>query len=117
VVEDEAILLMDVEMSLLNGRYEVIACTSGVKAIQAFEATPRAFSALLTDIRLGRGPSGWEIARHARQLAPELPVVYLSADTAADWPAHGVCGSQMISRPCIMEDVTATLATLLDDSG
>ena len=35
--------------------------------------------AIVTDIRLGHGPSGWEIARGAREQAPKIPVIYISA--------------------------------------
>jgi hypothetical protein len=39
----------------------------------------QAIRALVTDIDLGgSSPTGWDVARRARELHPELPVVYLS---------------------------------------
>ena len=41
--------------------------------------------ALVTDINLGRDKlDGWEVARHAREIDPAFPVVYMSCDSAED---------------------------------
>ena len=46
------------------------------------------FKGLITDIRLGNGQSGWEVAKHLRQANPTIPVVYMSGDSAIHWGAE-----------------------------
>ena len=47
---------------------------------------------MLTDIRLGAGPDGWSVANRARELNPDMPLVYMSGDSAHQWTEHGVSG-------------------------
>ena len=68
-------------------------------APRAFEAAEPALDALrrespdvlITDIRMP-GPDGWSLARHARALRPDMPVIYTTGDSAVDWPAHPIFG-------------------------
>jgi FixJ family two-component response regulator len=48
-------------------------------------------SAVVTDVRLGTGPSGWDVAHRARELVPTIPVIYMTGDSASLW-------SVMVSR-------------------
>jgi DNA-binding response OmpR family regulator len=58
------------------------------------------YRALVTDINFGREKvDGWKVARHAREIDPEFPVVYMSGDSAADWTSKGVPNSIMLSKP------------------
>ncbi len=69
----------------------------------------------MTDIRLGEGKSGWDIARHVRGVAAAIPVVYMSGDSASDWHARGVPDSIMVQKPFVMAQVITALSTLLND--
>lgn len=40
-----------------------------------------------------------QVAKHARELDPEFPVVYMSGDSAADWASKGVPNSIRLSKP------------------
>ena len=82
VVEDEPLILLDVETALQEAGFEVIAVNDAEQALAAFDADPTKFKGLVTDIRLGIGKSGWEIARHLRQANSSIPVVYVSGDSA-----------------------------------
>jgi DNA-binding NtrC family response regulator len=55
--------------------------------------------ALVADIDLGGKMDGWEVAKHAREIDPEFPVVYMSGDSAGDWAANGVSNSIMLNKP------------------
>lgn len=90
VVEDEPLILLDVETALHEAGFEVVAVTDAVQALAAFDAEPGKFKGLITDIRLGNGQSGWEVAKHLRQAIPTIPVVYMSGDSAIHWGAEGV---------------------------
>ncbi|WP_246506646.1 response regulator [Mesorhizobium silamurunense] len=89
-VEDEALVLIELEDSLAAAGFEVVTARNAVQALSAFDADPTRFKAVLTDIRLGDGPNGWDIGRcHVRGTAPTMPVIYINGDSAADWHAQG----------------------------
>jgi two-component system OmpR family response regulator len=114
VVEDEALVLLDIEGSLVEAGCEVISMRNGTQALSAFDAEPARFKAVITDVRLGDGPSGWEIGRHVPGAIPRIPVIYMSGDSAADWSAEGVPESIMISKPFIMPQIITAVASLLN---
>ncbi len=55
--------------------------------------------ALVTDIDLGPGTDGFEIARRARAAYPRLPVVYISGSAVARHREEGVEDSVFIPKP------------------
>lgn len=89
---------MVAEMTLAEAGFEVIYVASGTEALAQLQEPPN-FVALVTDIRLGKGPDGWEVARRARELSATIPIVYVSGDSAADWSIKGVPNSTMLSKP------------------
>jgi CheY-like chemotaxis protein len=115
VVEDEPLILMDIEAALEEAGFAVTGMTSSESALTAFGAEPDTFKALVTDIRLGSGKSGWELAREIRAKKPALPIIYISGDSAEHWPSEGVPNSLMISKPFFMPQITTALASLLND--
>lgn len=80
-------------------------------ASAAFEAIDRGrqLSALVTDVDLGPGPDGFEVARYARAAYPGLPVVYISGTRAASHAQEGVSGSEFIGKPLHPSQVTQAL--------
>ncbi|WP_348629776.1 hypothetical protein [Mesorhizobium sp. M7A.F.Ca.US.011.01.1.1] len=72
------------------------------------------FKAVITDIKLGDGPAGWDIGRHVRQAIPAMPVVYMSGDSAGDWRVQGVPESVMISKPFVPAQIITALIQLLN---
>jgi CheY-like chemotaxis protein len=115
-VEDEKLVQLVVEDLLKEAGYDVALATSGEEAIRLLEAGPEKFRALVTDIRLGKGPSGWDVARRARELVHDLPVVYLTADSAADWSSMGVPNSVLIMKPFAGGQIVTAVSTLLNDA-
>ncbi|ARP62108.1 response regulator [Mesorhizobium sp. WSM1497] len=114
VVEDEPLILLDVETALQEAGFEVVAVTNAAAAIAAFDAEPEKFKGLITDIRLGAGKNGWEVAKHLRQANPTLPVVYMSGDSAIHWGSEGVPESVMVQKPFFMPQIITALSTLLN---
>jgi two-component system cell cycle response regulator CpdR len=90
LVEDEGLIRHDLKEGLVEAGFDVSDVAAGGTALSDIEADPSRFSGLVTDINLGKGPDGWEIARRARELLPNLPVVYISGHGSADWPSKGV---------------------------
>jgi len=115
IVEDETLILMDIEAALEEAGFAVTGMTRAESALAAFDAEPDMFRALVTDIRLGPGKSGWDLAREIRATKPALPVIYISGDSAEHWSSEGVPNSVMISKPFFMPQITIALANLLND--
>jgi len=97
-VEDDLVLNMATRDSLEDLGFEVNCVYSGASAIAAINRLEYV-TALLTDIDLGPGPDGFDVARHARTLYRRLPVVYVSGTMAAHHAAHGVDGSAFVAKP------------------
>lgn len=97
-VEDEPLILDLGVTNLEEAGFAVTAFPSGGKAIAALDAGGE-FKALITDIDLGDDVSGWDVAKHARELFPEMPVIYVSGGSSNEWASMGVPGSVMLVKP------------------
>lgn len=114
VVEDETMILLDLESALEEAGFEVVGANNAASAIAAFDADPEKFKALVTDIRMGSGETGWELARRCRRANAVLPVVYISGDSATHWAHEGVPNSIMITKPFFMPQIVTAVSTLLN---
>src|SRR4051794_22059352 len=116
LVEDEFLIAAMLEDALSEAGFEVVSVQDGAKAMAELEADASRFRAVITDIRMGKGPDGWEIARHARELVPGIPVIYVSADSGSDWTSKGVPKSVLIGKPFAPAQVMIALATLVNEA-
>jgi DNA-binding response OmpR family regulator len=116
VVEDEAMVRLELEAILEDAGFRVEAFGRGAAAIEALDRLGDSVDGLVTDIRLGSGPSGWDVARHARSLVAGAAVVYVSGDSAGDWTAMGVPDSVMISKPYVPAQIVAAFTQQLNRS-
>jgi DNA-binding response OmpR family regulator len=114
LAEDEALLHAVLEDELTAAGYEVMIVASGTHALAELEQGAKRFKALITDIRLGSGPSGWEVAHRARELAPTIPVIYMSGDCAIQWAAHGVPNSIMVQKPFALAQLVTAVSQLIN---
>jgi DNA-binding response OmpR family regulator len=114
LVEDEPLIALSVQEALEDGGYAVRAAVSGIDAISVFDQGSEEISALITDIRLGTGPEGWDVARHARELNPRLPIVYMSGDSSHGHSSRGVPDSLMIQKPFAPAQIVTAVSTLLN---
>jgi DNA-binding response OmpR family regulator len=99
--------------SLEEAGFKVAVADGGDQALQLIAAHGTELSALLSDVNLGSGPNGWEVARAARQALGGLPVVYVSAASDNEWTSQGVPGSIMIAKPFATAQVVVALSSLL----
>jgi DNA-binding NtrC family response regulator len=115
VVEDDHDIQSIVEEALTEGGFETVIASSAEKAMELLDSSEGKFRALVTDINLGRNkPSGWEIARHAREINPDFPVVYMSGDNAEDWASQGVPHSIMLAKPFAPAQLVTAVSQLLN---
>jgi DNA-binding NtrC family response regulator len=114
VVDDEMMILLDLESAMVEAGFEVVAARNALDAIKAFDADPLKFKALMTDIRLGAGKSGWDIAGHIRRARPAMPVVYVSGDSAIHCASEGLPNSIMIAKPFFLPQTVTAVSLLLN---
>ena len=83
VVEDDDIIQDVIEDALVEAGFEITKAFSADEAIKLLDAPDAQFRALVTDVELKSKLTGWDVARHARTITPELPVIYATS-TAHD---------------------------------
>lgn len=113
-VEDDCFTQHEVEIALAEAGFAVFAVASGGEALAALRSDDQPFRGLITDIDLGEGPNGWEVARKARERTADLPVVYVSGASASDWTALGMPHSVMIAKPYATAQIVIAISKLLD---
>ena len=115
VVEDDQLIQGVIEEALTDGGFEITIASSGEQAIELLDATSPEFRALVTDINLGKGATnGWAVARHARESKPEMPVVYMTGDSADEWPSKGVPNSVLLTKPFAPAQIVTAVSQLLN---
>jgi DNA-binding response OmpR family regulator len=112
-VEDEIITQELVETSLREAGFEVLLASDGAQALNLLGTSNGALRGLITDIDLGDGPDGWEVARRARELTSGLPVVYVSGASEGEWTSRGVPNSLMIAKPFAPAQIVVAISSLL----
>lgn len=80
VVEDEPLLREVVVQELEDAGYRVAAAEDGAGALDHLARRPE-IAGLFTDIRLPGALTGWDIAERAREMRPDLPVIYSTGFT------------------------------------
>lgn len=113
LVEDEPLIRTALAEALESSGFALEESESGTEAVARIDGG-ESFVGIITDIRLGSGPNGWDVARHARQRFPALAVVYMTGDSAADWSAEGVPNSILIQKPFATSQVITAVSTLLN---
>jgi DNA-binding response OmpR family regulator len=116
VVDDEAVILHLMEEALEEGGFKVVLAPSGERAVQALDAQTAPFRAIVTDINLGPGMCGWDVAKHARETDPDIAVIYITAHGADEWASHGLPKSVLITKPFAVAQLVTAVSQLLNAS-
>jgi DNA-binding response OmpR family regulator len=116
LVEDEALIQEMLELGLTDAGFEVVVASNGTQAITILDADVARFRAVITDVKLGSGPDGWEIARHARELEPKMPIVYMSGDSNHEWSSKGVPSSLIVAKPFAPAQLVTAVSTVINDA-
>jgi DNA-binding response OmpR family regulator len=112
VVEDEVFIQLQMESTLEEGGFKVILARTGERAIQVLDAQKPPICALITDVNLGPGMSGWEVAKHAR----EIPVIYVTGHGGEEWASHGLPKTILISKPFAAAQLLTAVSNRLNGS-
>ena len=96
VVEDDVLTRFDVADALEASGWAALKAASGESALELCHSDAHV-DALITDIDLGGGASGWDVARAFWQ-RDVLPVIYTSGNP--DSPQRHVPQSCFVAKPC-----------------
>jgi CheY-like chemotaxis protein len=112
LVEDDHVVNMAILGVLEDLGIFVTAAHTAEEAMSVIDARGY-LKMLLTDVDLGKGPNGFDVARHARACYPNLPVVFVSGTTASRHAAEGVSGSVLVTKPFHPSQIRDALNTVL----
>jgi len=93
---------------------QVTACASGEQALLAL-GPDAPFELLLSDIALGAGMRGTELAAQAQAGLPELGVLLMSGFSAEllDADRHAPAGWDLLRKPCSREELARAIARVV----
>ena len=115
LVEDEETIQHLLEDALTEAGFELVMASGGTQALSEIEADATRFRALVTDINFGPGPDGWAVARRAREIEPNMAVIYMSGGSGHEWASHGVPKSVLVSKPFVPVQIITAISTLLNE--
>ena len=114
LVEDEWLILQVAATELADAGYEVLSADNGDSALALLERGEQV-DLLFTDVRMPGSLDGWALARRARDLRPDLPVIYA---TGFSREAPGmVDGAVLVDKPYRLPELLTTIDRLLGRSG
>lgn len=114
LIEDEAMVAMALEDALTEAGYAVEIASDAMAGIERLERDHEQLLAVVTDIRMPGSLSGWDVGNRARELKPDIPVIYCSGDKAIEWSAHGVPGSIMLHKPFALAQLVTAVSQMVD---
>jgi CheY-like chemotaxis protein len=110
VVEDEDLVRRIALDELRDAGFAVVGASSGHEALRVLEGGT-ALDALFTDIRLGPGLDGWEVAAAFRARVPDGPVIYASGYVPGE--PRRLPNSLFVPKPYRSSRITAALKVML----
>jgi DNA-binding response OmpR family regulator len=117
VVEDDQSIQSVVEGALADGGFEAVIASTGEEALTLLQDNKGNYRALVTDINLLGRIDGWEVAKHAREIDPAFPVVYMTGAAADQWASHGVPNSILLAKPFATAQLVTAISQLLNAAG
>ena len=109
VVDDEAMIRFMVTDEFEHQGCSVETAADGAEAL-AVLIDDGEFDLMVTDIRMPR-LDGWTLAERAREVRPQLPVVYVTGFT--DVLARPVPGAEVLGKPFRPADLVAAAERLI----
>lgn len=114
VSEDDQLVQGMVEEALTEGGFETATAATGEEAIDLLKADAARYRALVTDIHLGGKLHGWDVARAAREINANIPVVYMTGAAADEWASRGVPNSVLLNKPFAPAQLVTAVSQLLN---
>jgi DNA-binding response OmpR family regulator len=114
VVEDDEQIQTIVEDALTEGGFEPAVAPSGEEAVTLLRGHRGKYCALVADIVLRGRIDGWEVARRAREIDPDFPIIYMTGAKADQWPSRGVPNSILMEKPFAPVQLVTAVSQLLN---
>ncbi len=114
VIDDEPIVRMLVTDVLRELGYTAIEAQDGLSGLEVLRSAMRV-DLLITDVGLPGGLNGGQVAEAARQLRPDLKVLFITgyAENAVLSHGHVGAGMYVLTKPFAMEALASRIKTLL----
>jgi DNA-binding response OmpR family regulator len=106
---------MVLEDALTEEGFTLVLPSDGNTAIAELDADAPRFRGVVTEISLGAGADGWEVARHAREIVPAMPIIYMTGGDGHEWAARGVPKSVLVPKPFVPAQIITAISTLLNE--
>ncbi|HEX4913317.1 MAG TPA: ATP-binding protein, partial [Vicinamibacterales bacterium] len=118
VVEDEAAVRSTVRRQLETLGHQVIVADTAAAAMQLLKADP-APEVLLTDVVLGNGMNGIELADAARLLRPGLPIIFMSGFNAVPEAQRRIyeSGAPLLTKPSTLSQLERAVSSVTSSPG
>lgn len=113
IAEDEPDLSQMITDMISSLGYSVKTAPDSIAAMEALQNTD-SIDLLITDIVMPGGMSGFELAKRARDLHPDLPVIYMSGYSGFTESDMGDVIGQVLSKPCPPAVLAEAIETALD---
>jgi len=111
-VEDQKSVQGPMVDMLRKAGFDLLVADNGVQALKCIADEKGHIDCVLTHVRLGRGPTGWNVARRARLRTSTMPVVYTSSSSKAEWMVYGVPLSELVTKPFRPSQVIQALSSV-----
>ena len=114
VVEDDDAVQGFVEEALVDGGFEPAIAASGEEAVTLLKGYKGKYRALVADVNLRGRMDGWEVAKQAREIDPEFPIIYMTGERADQWASNGVPKSILLTKPFAPAQLVTAVSQLLN---
>ena len=117
LVEDEPLIQGALVEFIEDAGYPAEAAHDAEDAIELIERKKADLRLLITDIRIHStgNKTGWDVAQYARQAIPDLPIIYISGDSAFHRQANAVPNSFFLPKPFRMSELLGCLRQALGE--
>jgi PAS domain S-box-containing protein len=118
LVEDEAAVRATVRRQLETLGHKVVPAANAEAALENLRGSERP-DVLLTDVVLGAGMNGIDLADTARMARPDLPVIFMSGFTAVPEAQARIraLSAPLLAKPSTLSQLERALHTVCPDPG
>jgi len=117
VVDDDATVRMLIAEVLTEYHYRLIEASDGPSALRMLQIENQRIDLMVTDVGLPGGINGRQLADAARQLRPELKILFITgyAENAAIGNGHLEPGMAILTKPFAMSSFANKVREILEE--